>query len=66
MGKVMSLMMRPVKRFNIENRAHKILSRDKPMPAPQYEYTKKQLAAAQASELIFVFTQANNMYGDDV
>ncbi|XP_067617352.1 protein NDUFAF4 homolog [Eurosta solidaginis] len=37
MGKVMSMIGRKINRFNVENRAHRILDRDKPMPAPKYE-----------------------------
>ncbi|XP_053951471.1 protein NDUFAF4 homolog [Anastrepha ludens] len=37
MGKVMSMVARKVNRFNVENRAHRILERDKPVPAPKYE-----------------------------
>lgn len=37
MGKVMSVAARKVKRFNVENRAHKFLDREKISPAPKYE-----------------------------
>ncbi|EEZ98853.1 protein NDUFAF4 homolog [Tribolium castaneum] len=37
MGKVMSLMGRPFRTFNIESRAHKIISKDKPTPAPKHK-----------------------------
>ena len=50
MGKVMSTMTRPVKKFNIENRAHRIISQDKPTQAPMYESSKKQLEVAQNGE----------------
>lgn len=42
MGKVYSLLTRPLRTFNIENRAERIISRDKPIPAPQYPATEKQ------------------------
>ncbi|XP_020295578.1 protein NDUFAF4 homolog [Pseudomyrmex gracilis] len=42
MGKIYSTLTRPVRTFNIENRAEKIISREKPIPAPQYESTEKQ------------------------
>lgn len=37
MGKVMSVAVRKVKRFNVENRAHKFLDREKLAAAPKYE-----------------------------
>uniref|UniRef100_T1P8S3 Uncharacterized protein n=1 Tax=Musca domestica TaxID=7370 RepID=T1P8S3_MUSDO len=37
MGKVMSVVSRQINRFNVENRAHRVLERDKPVPAPKYE-----------------------------
>lgn len=37
MGKVMSIASRKVQRFNVENRAHKILEREKPLAAPKFE-----------------------------
>ncbi|XP_034116032.1 protein NDUFAF4 homolog [Drosophila albomicans] len=37
MGKVMSMVARKANRFNVENRAHRVLEREKPMPAPKYE-----------------------------
>ncbi|XP_061393395.1 protein NDUFAF4 homolog [Musca vetustissima] len=37
MGKVMSIVSRQINRFNVENRAHRVLERDKPVPAPKYE-----------------------------
>lgn len=37
MGKVLSVVSRKVKRFNVENRAHKYLDREKLDPAPKYE-----------------------------
>lgn len=37
MGKVMSVVARKANRFNVENRAHRVLEREKPVPAPKYE-----------------------------
>ncbi|XP_017873355.1 PREDICTED: protein NDUFAF4 homolog [Drosophila arizonae] len=37
MGKVMSMVARKANRFNVENRAHRVLEREKPTPAPKYE-----------------------------
>lgn len=42
MGKVMSLVTRPMKNYNIESRAHKIISKEKPKPAPRYEASIKE------------------------
>lgn len=42
MGKVYSLLTRPIRTFNIANRAEKIISREKPVRAPQYAYAEKQ------------------------
>ncbi|XP_012276588.1 protein NDUFAF4 homolog [Orussus abietinus] len=43
MGKVYSILGRRLQRFNVDNRAQKILSRDKQNPAPQYKSTQEQL-----------------------
>ncbi|GLH13658.1 Protein NDUFAF4 homolog [Gryllus bimaculatus] len=43
MGKVLSVVQRRANRFNVENRAHKIISKEKPMPAPMHPYAKEQL-----------------------
>ncbi|KAH8311249.1 hypothetical protein KR044_005214 [Drosophila immigrans] len=37
MGKAMSMLARKANRFNVENRAHRFLEREKPSPAPKYE-----------------------------
>ncbi|KAG5316709.1 NDUF4 protein, partial [Acromyrmex insinuator] len=42
MGKIYSVLTRPIRTFNIENRAAKLISREKPVPAPQYASTEKQ------------------------
>ncbi|XP_043286208.1 protein NDUFAF4 homolog [Venturia canescens] len=47
MGKAMSAMTRPLKTFNIENRARKVISQDKPVPAPTFKSTQKQLEVAK-------------------
>lgn len=39
MGKVASKAVRPVKNFNIENRAQKVLESEKPRPAPRHPST---------------------------
>lgn len=44
MGTVVSrLMVRPLKNYNVENRAHKVISKPKPEPAPQYESQARQM-----------------------
>lgn len=42
MGKVFSMISRPVKNFNIESRAHKIISQEKPVPAPKHKASIEQ------------------------
>lgn len=37
MGKVLSIVSRKANRFNAENRAHRVLEREKPIPAPKFE-----------------------------
>ncbi|KAH8382514.1 hypothetical protein KR009_003929 [Drosophila setifemur] len=37
MGQVASRVVRQAKRFNVENRAHRVLEREKPTPAPKFE-----------------------------
>ncbi|OAD54626.1 Protein NDUFAF4 like protein [Eufriesea mexicana] len=43
MGKVYSLLLRPIRTFNIENRAERVISKEKPTPSPQYPSVKKQI-----------------------
>lgn len=42
MGKVLSVATRPFRNFNIENRAHKIISKEKPTPAPLHAANLKE------------------------
>lgn len=42
MGTVVSRLTRPLKNWNIENRAHKAISRDKPKAAPSFPSTQRQ------------------------
>lgn len=37
MGALASKAMRKVQRFNVENRAHRVLDREKPIAAPKFE-----------------------------
>lgn len=47
MGKAMSVAVnsatKKVKRFNVENRAQKVISQDKPTPAPTFKSNKIDL-----------------------
>ncbi|XP_067002784.1 protein NDUFAF4 homolog [Anabrus simplex] len=43
MGKVLSVLQRKANRFNVENRAHKVISREKPTPAPLHPSSKREL-----------------------
>lgn len=43
MGKVMSVVAGKVQRFNVENRAHRVISQDKPKAAPKFESNIKDL-----------------------
>lgn len=36
MGALVTRALRPLKTFNIENRAHRVISKEKPTPAPMY------------------------------
>lgn len=48
MGKVLSLATKPVRRFNIENRAAAVISKEKPDRAPEHASTKKQRDLAKS------------------
>lgn len=37
MGKALSTIANPFKNFNLESRAHKVISQSKPIPAPKYK-----------------------------
>lgn len=41
------LVVRPFKNYNVENRAHKLISKDKIRPAPKYDSTYKQIELAK-------------------
>lgn len=43
MGGLVSKALRPVKSFNIENRAHRVISKEKPTVAPSYPSTVEEL-----------------------
>lgn len=50
MGKVMSVMVRTVNRFNVEQRAQKVISQDKPKAAPKFGYNLKELEEVKRGE----------------
>lgn len=52
MGKVMSSVARRAnQRFNIENRAQRVIAQDKPTPAPKYEADAKELERILKGEI---------------
>ncbi|XP_022194104.2 protein NDUFAF4 homolog [Nilaparvata lugens] len=51
MGRVFSSMKRELINYNVENRAHKVISRDKLPPAPRYESVTKDMERMQAQGL---------------
>ncbi|XP_063991589.1 protein NDUFAF4 homolog [Diachasmimorpha longicaudata] len=46
MGNVGAQLMRPAKSYNIVNRAQKVINKEKPVPAPTYPSTAKQIEIA--------------------
>lgn len=57
MGKTASRMSRPLKNWNVENRAHKVISKEKPSVAPSYESMKKQIELVNQCEKCFIRVQ---------
>jgi len=49
MGKILSSLSRPLRNYNIENRAIKQISKPKPTPAPRHPSTVKHLEATRAA-----------------
>lgn len=43
MGVILSAISRKANRFNVEARAHKVISKDKPVPAPRHAYAQEDL-----------------------
>lgn len=43
MGKVLSVVRRKANRFNVESRAHRVISKDKPTPAPKHPSAIQEL-----------------------
>lgn len=55
MGKVLStIAIRASQRFNIENRAQRVIAQDKPRPAPKFEANVKDLERILKGEKIKV------------
>ncbi|XP_017882531.1 protein NDUFAF4 homolog [Ceratina calcarata] len=50
MGKAYSLLLRPFRNFNVESRAQRIISQDKPTPAPHHPSVQKQKAIVEKLE----------------
>lgn len=47
MGLVVAKIKKPLRRFNIDNRARAVISKEKPTPAPRYAANERQLKLAQ-------------------
>lgn len=43
MGKIVSLMLKPIREFNIESRAQKAIERNKLIPAPKLKVEKDNI-----------------------
>lgn len=56
MGKVVSVLSRPIKNFNVESRAHKVISKEKPLPAPLHKASKKELENLLKGTQMFIKT----------
>ncbi|XP_059055806.1 protein NDUFAF4 homolog [Achroia grisella] len=50
MGALVTKALRPIKSFNIENRAHRIISKEKPVPAPKYPENIEDLKRSLKSD----------------
>ncbi|XP_026750411.1 protein NDUFAF4 homolog [Galleria mellonella] len=50
MGALVTKALRPIKSFNIENRAHRVISKEKPVPAPKYPESLEDLKRAIESD----------------
>ncbi|KAK0080919.1 hypothetical protein PV325_013096 [Microctonus aethiopoides] len=54
MGVIISRLTKPLKSFNIESRAQKVLNRQKPVPAPSYLTTAEQLRISKEANPKFM------------
>ncbi|XP_049880207.1 protein NDUFAF4 homolog [Pectinophora gossypiella] len=50
MGALVTRAIRPLKAFNIENRAHRVISKEKPIPAPKYPQNLEDIKRAEAAD----------------
>lgn len=50
MGALVTKALRPLKSFNIENRAHRVISKEKPTPAPTYAHNLEDLKRTLESD----------------
>lgn len=55
MGKVLTTLARPIKNFNLESRAHKVISKEKPTPAPKYKIDAEQYEQILKGMCCFIF-----------
>ncbi|XP_074105547.1 NADH dehydrogenase [ubiquinone] 1 alpha subcomplex assembly factor 4 isoform X1 [Cotesia typhae] len=66
MGVIMSRLSKPARAFNIENRAAKILEREKPIPAPPHPSTAQQLKISREVDPNFLenhYKKDEELYG---
>ena len=65
MGKVFSsFVKRPIRNWNVENRAQRVISQDKPQPAPRHKSTEKMIQEfTQGVGLICVQIHCMPTYG---
>lgn len=65
MGKVMSVVSKKMNRFNVENRAHRVLEMEKPVAAPKYESNLRDMERTMESEYIIkenLYNILKNLY----
>lgn len=56
MGKALSMLSKPIKEFNIESRAHKIISKNKPIPAPMHKSSEIVYEKYKAGKYYFILS----------
>lgn len=54
MGQVASMVARRANRFNAENRAHRVLEREKPTPAPKFDSNLRDMERTLEREFLEV------------
>ncbi|CAD7085040.1 unnamed protein product [Hermetia illucens] len=65
MGKVMSVMMRKANRFNVENRAHRLLDKEKRDIAPKFESNLRDMERVLKEEPDYIEKQSRKDTGLD-